>query len=386
MEKQEKKRKKSNVMGMAILILFGAVFGFTFGVLAGDKLHMDEWGLAKCLWAIAFLFIAQFLSVNIHEFGHFLFGKLFGYRLLSYRISFLTWNNENGKMKFSVIRNKGYGGLCAMLPPEQALADYKNGLFYGGGVLFNLVSGVVFLLCGGLLSPDVEMLRLFFVIMGAVSLLVGLSNLIPVIYGNNPSDGKIIWSLLLKKPFAQELLQLMKLSAQLTAGIRPRDLQLAVPPDEDNPTYLTLLKMMYLYFKVLDSRDYDGMRRYADLLLENIELFPHMSLPSLYYELCYMAAISGDAETARGYYEKGGKILQKDKDINGLRVKAYYAYYVEKNRQRALDFCEKALAVADKFPIKGQGLMEKDLVVALQQLIAADTAAVGAEALPDYLM
>ena len=74
-------------------------------------------------------------------------------------------------------------------------------------------------------------------------------------------------------------------------------------------------------------------------------------------------------DKAKAYYLKGGKILQGDKDIIGLRVKAYYKYYINKNIESASTLCESALLVADKFPIKGQGLMERDLVNKLKGLI-----------------
>lgn len=44
-------------------------------------------------------------------------------------------------------------------------------------------------------------------------------------------------------------------------------------------------------------------------------------------------------------------------------------YYINKNINSSLELCENALAVSDKFPIKGQGLMEKDLVIQLKELI-----------------
>ena len=96
------------------------------------------------------------------------------------------------------------------------------------------------------------------------------------------------------------------------------------------------------------------------MILIKASLLP--SIESFYYELCYNSCINNDQEKAKKYYKKSGKVLQKDKDVNGLRVKAYYEYYIKKNDKKAAKYCDKALAVVDKYPLKGQALMEKDLI------------------------
>ena len=159
------------------------------------------------------------------------------------------------------------------------------------------------------------------------------------------------------------------MSSQLSGGVRPRDMQISSLGDINNPQAFDMITMLFSYFKALDNNNVEDMLYYVNLLEKNIETFPHYSLPSLYYELCYMACISGDEDKAKVYYEKGGKILQNDKDVNGLRVKAYYEYHTNKNLKLAIMFCENALAVADKFPVKGQALMEKDLIGNLKELL-----------------
>lgn len=86
------------------------------------------------------------MVINIHEFGHFVYGKLYGYKLLTYQIGFFSWSKENDKIKFSIIRNKGYSGLCSMIPPEKELPNYKDVLFYAGGIIFNVIIGAIFII------------------------------------------------------------------------------------------------------------------------------------------------------------------------------------------------------------------------------------------------
>jgi hypothetical protein len=357
-----KKRKNSIIIQLVVGSIIGGAIGF-FGAFYGfDRLFENNFTFIDVLLFLAFIFIGGFIQINIHEFGHFIFGKVSGYSLISYRIGAFAWNNENGKMKFSIIKNKGYDGLCAMIPPEQALPVYKEILYYSGGILLNLLSGIIFIVISAVIPDIGAAASLFLIALGSVGIIFGLVNFIPFMSLNNPSDGKIIWSKALKNPFSEQLVKINKMSSQLSAGVRPGDMDLPAISNIEDPQPFDLTIMLFSYFKALDNDNKDDMQYYIGLLEENQNLFPHVALPSLMYELCYMACIAGDESRARAYFEKGGKILQKDKDINGLRVKAYYAYNINRDLLAAEALCKEALAVADKYPIKGQGLLEESLV------------------------
>ncbi len=372
MEEQSKKKKRSKHLTIVIQLVIGGAFGFFAGIYLVKRLFANELSIIDLVQIVVFLYLSIFVNINIHELGHFFFGRLFGYSLISYRISMFTWNNENGRMRFKILKNKGYGGLCAMLPPKQELPSFKSCLFYAGGIIFNAAFGVV-LLALVLLMPKLHSsLSSFMTITGGLSLILGLINFLPFVSENNPTDGKIIWSLILKKPFAKKLIEMNKMISQLSAGIRPRELSIAIDADMENPQLLDVMTEVYQYFKSLDSFNIDEVICHAELLEKNLDAFPHHTRHSIYYELCYVSCITGNKEKAMLYYERAGKLLQGDKDINGLRVKAYYEYYILNNTKAALKLCENALAVADRYPIKGQGLMEKDLVLNLRSLISEE--------------
>lgn len=367
MEKtKEKEMKKWS--GIIIQVVIGMIMGLLGSIYAVDKLS-SKWGMIAPILLILFVYIGIFVHINIHEFGHYIFGKIFGYKLISYRIGIFAWNHENGKMKLSIIKNNGYGGLCAMLPPEKELEDYKEILFYAGGILLNILSGLLFIGVALIFPGFSETIKSFFSLLGIVGLFLGILNLMSFFSGNNPTDGKIIWSKILKKPLADKMMILNKMIAQLSAGIRPRELNIDESIDLDKAEIFDLMTIFYKYYKALDSNKLEDMKYNAKILEENIEAFPAHSLPGLYYELCYLACISGDEEKARKYYEKAGKILERDKDVNGFRVKASYEYYINKDLEVAAAYCDNALAVVNKFPIRGQALMEEDLVKVLKKEI-----------------
>jgi hypothetical protein len=369
MEKKTNNQKKKVNLGVIIQLLIGGIIGLLGSVLLIDYFENNDWSFQNVLLSVLFFILAIFININIHEFGHFTFGKVLGYRLLSYRVSFLTWNNENGKMKFSIIKNKGYSGLCAMIPPEQELPAFKQILFYSGGIIFNVVTGVIFLTSVNLVPNLPDFITLFFVILSSLAFLLGIINFIPFFSGNFASDGKIIWSILLKQPFAKQLTEYNKITAQLSAGVRPRDLLFTYNHNSDTPQMFDMYILLYSYFKAVDNQNIEEMVLFSEMLEKNLEFFPDPSLPALYYELCYIGCITDNKEQANYYYQKAGRILQQDNDSNGLRVKAYYEYYIKNELESANTLCNRAIAVADRFPIKGQGIMELELIHSLKRLM-----------------
>lgn len=331
-----------------------------------------EWADLKSISIdIIFLIIAFALGVNIHEFGHVVFGKIVGYKLISYSIGPFTWLNENGTMRFCIRKNKGYGGLCSMMPPNKNLSNYQYGMYYAGGIFFNTLSAstlAVIYVAREQLSDIVNSLFLDFVFCWV--LLAGF-NLLPLILGNNPTDGKLIWSMLIKSPFTEKLICLNKISVQRSSGSRPRDIPITVLPNTEKPDAFDMILVLYLYFKALDSANREETLKYAYMIEQNIGAFSNISLPAVYYELCFSACISGNIQKAKYYWDKAGSILKNDKDINGMRVKAYYEYYMNGSAGEALSCCKSAMKVAGKYPSVGQAIMEVSLVEKLQDEITA---------------
>lgn len=349
----------------------GALIGGAGGIFIVIRLAQGQLTLLDLLISALAILLAVFININIHEFGHYIFGKALGYRLLSYRIAFLAWNNENSRMRFSLMWNKGYGGLCAMMPPP-GLPDAKHAWFYAGGLIMNTLSGLIFVLVP-LLIPGYTVWQGFSITTGVVALLLAALNFAPFVSANNPTDGKILWSLILKQPFARQLMDYNRLAAQLAAGIRPRDIEVSLPGMSE-PQLLDVVAVLYAYFHALDSGNHDEAAGLASTLEKHLDIFPAHMLPAIYYELCFTNCVGDNLQQAREYYQRAGTILQRDRDVNGLRVKAYYEYYVNKDHGKALTLCQQGLAVAAKFAIPGQALMEQDL---LRELVGKINQGVG---------
>ena len=136
---KKKTAKKRNAAAFLLQVVMAVALIYMLDKMR-QAFEIDPW------WVILFLFLSIFICINLHELGHFVLGKLAGYRLLAFQIGFLHWGKENDKMRFSFRRAKGFGGYCAMIPPGASLPIVKHKLYYAGGILSNILTGAVFLL------------------------------------------------------------------------------------------------------------------------------------------------------------------------------------------------------------------------------------------------
>lgn len=329
-----------------------------FGMFVGYKLitFIENENLLKSVFAFIVLYIGHLISINIHEMGHFFFGKLFGQKLMSYHLGCFCWYYENDKYKFRIEKNKGFSGMCSMMPKTEDLSMKNLMLFCSGGIIFGLVSGVIFIIIGYM--TENHYLRMFFNYMGILSIFINVMNMFPQESAGNPSDGKVVFSILLKLPYSDQVITRLQRATKLRAGARLRDIGYI----EFEGEQANISNAIINYFVALDSNDSLKADEYIKYMEENIKLVPSQLLPSVRYELCYNNILNGNMDSAISYYNAAGKILLRDQDINGMRIKAYYKFYVDNNPAEALELAEAGLAVKDKFPSKGQGDLEADLI------------------------
>lgn len=356
---------KKKFIWKTLFYLVCAAFGF-FGAYFGlfDIFFADLSLLNIGAFCLLFL-ISLFLIINIHEFGHFVFGKWLGYQLLMYQIGILNFTYENGKMKFSFKKTKGFDGFCAMIPSEGTNAfDKKHLLFYAGGIIFNIVTGVVALV----IAPQLTnfYIRNFNYLFGFISIILAFINLVPFkTSGNQYTDGKYIIGIISGNQQVRGLLALQNVMTQLAGGIRPK--QLNFDQNElgqfEDPT-LDFLQ----YFQALDQGNDSLAKTQIEKIISKLDDVSSIALPGYYYEIITAGILFGQPDWVETYYPKAEKMLNLDRDLNGERVKAYYAWYKD-NISQAKQHIKQAKAVADKFPFRGQAQMELSLINQLEAKI-----------------
>ena len=336
------------------------------GILAGIALVTSGSFVSYPFAGLFGIVISSLFGVLFHEIGHLLVGLLVGYQFRFFQLFSFRWIKENGKIRLKRLRVSGASGACAMIqPPDISAVRY---CFYMlGGIGANLICGAVAI---GLLFlvPGDSRLYSFLLAFAVSQITLGVANLLPLFSQNNPLDGMIFWNLLFRTAYGNSTLERDRLSALLAAGTRPRDLPVSQSFDGQNIGLSDMPMLYFAYLKSLDGGDYQMTGKYLYLIEQNLHLAPSVMLPGLYNELCYFGCITSDIHRADYYYQKNWNSLKQDDDINGLRVKSAFAYYVRHNSAESAMLCQKALETADDFMIKGQAVMEKQLIEELYVL------------------
>lgn len=315
------------------------------------------------LLGLALLFLNVFLQINLHEFGHFLTGKALRYRLIAYRIGFLSWDYENGRMRFSLRKNKGYSGLCGMIPREDS-PPHEQLWYIAGGTLTTGISLLIFALVYFRLLQVGHPFTPYwasFVVLPTLAII--LLNGLPLSFVPAPTDGKIFFSLLRRDPDSERILALFKATALLQSGLRPREL----PSMPELPASLTrpfaFHNALLNYFSAMDGRNLHEMKSILSKVEDALPGAHSYILPGIYNELIfYYSFFDLKPDLAQRYYKANRRILDRDMDSNGRRVTAGYRAFVQKDREGALFACREGLQHADSFPIPGQARMETDLI------------------------
>lgn len=225
-----KSSSEKNKNKKRILFFIGCiVVGFLGGVFFGKTISLKSIGFRPIDFFIILisLYVWMFISINIHEFGHFIFGKKAKYKLIGYSIACFNWFYENGRVKFYLKFNKEIGGLCCMMQTKES-SRKDHLLFISGGVIFNFIS-ILLMLFGLFLMPSGKVLLKGILIAGiVVTSLLAIMNFIPIKSIGIATDGNIFWSILRNEPSGQIYLKILDVTNKLRGGVSFKDLDLNV--------------------------------------------------------------------------------------------------------------------------------------------------------------
>ena len=362
-EKNKNKKRILFFIGCIVVCFLGGVF-------LGKTISLKSIGFRPIDFFIILisLYVWMFISINIHEFGHFIFGKKAKYKLIGYSIACFNWFYENGKVKFYLKFNKEIGGLCCMMPTKES-SRKDHLLFISGGVIFNFIS-ILLMFVGVFLVPSGKVLLKAILIAGiVVTSLLAIMNFIPIKSIGIATDGNIFWSILRNEPSGEIYLKILDVTNKLRGGLSFKDLDLDSNlniKSSEKVDVAAIQIVLYEYFKDLDLDNIEEVKNKIKFLEDHIDIIPEYSRPGFYNEfIYYYSAIELKEEKAKEYFTKTKKLLLNDKDINGRRTLASYKLFIENDYEEAKICCFDGLSVKDKFPFKGQALLEEKLIMGI---------------------
>ena len=354
-----------------IIIAYINVEVFTYIV---DKLGFL--GIIIGIGVLGLSFVLIFLiNIIIHESGHLIFGKLSGYKYVSFRIGPYMIIKDNGRFKIKKYNIKGIIGQCLMRPNSNwNVNDCPYVLYNIGGGLANLITALLSLLLYLLLPHRTYMsgMLISFFILGIISV---VNNLIPMKISGVPNDGYTIICLNRDKQSRRSFYIQLFINAMLTKGYRLKempewffeDLGNGEELDINNPWHISLevLKCNYLH----DKREFDQAREHSINLINSVPNLPsgyknELTCELLFYEiigLCRQEEIESlYTEKLKYYIEKTSERIHRRHLI--------YAYEIfvnndkDKAKQELEEFKNLEGDIIKTYPYTGQIDAERELI------------------------
>ena len=270
---QVKKKKKivwQQYIGMAFMMLIGAICGFIM-VWYIDKSSADTPIYQEILSLVGLflgMYVALFFHMIVHEAGHLVFGLMTGYKFCSFRIASFMWLKENGKLKLKRLTLAGTGGQCLMSPPDMKDGKIPLVLYNLGGSFINIIFGTLFLV-GYLLFSDIPFLSPSLLIFAVVGFMTAMMNGIPMRMGTVDNDGYNAFALSRNKEAVEAFWVQLKVAEQSSKGVRLKDMPaewFSVPTDEAMKNSMVATRCVFTCNRLMDEEKFEE----ADALMAHL--------------------------------------------------------------------------------------------------------------------
>ena len=335
---------KRFVMFIATLIFFASV-GFLMATFVMRFVTVD---LSDAAWLFVFTVISYYLAIVTHEAGHLIFGKLSGFRFLSFRfLSFMIQKEADGHYRFKRYALHGTAGQCLMIPPQ----NKPMPIFWynAGGVIMNALWVFFSLLV--LIHQAPPFLILFFVPFGLINLFVLILNGIPFKGISNDANNTLE---ALRNPRSREAYaMLLNTHAQLTYGERFSAMSLS----ETNPKTLELTRGLQLNEYLLRTTQalYQGhLEDYVQRMKGLKEHTTNQIFAGLLKPYSHLAALLSDPMSALEHTDKATLRVIKAMKYEGLfALILWYQAHLQKD-EKTPKIYQRFIDIAKKQPLKGE--------------------------------
>lgn len=347
------KKKMKKIFPMMVMTILGLIGGYWAGyIIASKNINVLE---------TVFLFLSfpmfYIIHIVIHEAGHGLFGKISGYKMVSYRIFSFMWVwREDGTIHVRRYKVPGTLGQCLMAPPTYEAGKFPFRLYLLGGVIANIVTSLI---VGAFFVPQ-SFLATSFAIVG---ILTALTNAIPIGF-NDGMSLKIASS----NEKQQYLLYLQfEINNQMNEGKTYAELpeqyfQLvsATPPH----TYFNDWQQFLIIARLAEKHNWPLYQEQLEILWqrkkEMISIYSLELKKEMLFGLCLTATT--DERIPQIWTDKKIQAALKQPLMGNKRIKAAYVYCIEKDAQAALELITAGKNLTHRAPNLGDAKTEGQLL------------------------
>jgi len=361
-------RKKSG--GKFLSIVIWAVCGLLLAMLApqiNNAEAAEEIIFGVWITILAF-YLALFAQVIIHESGHLVCGLISGYKFNMFRIFSFALAKVNGKIKFKRYGIAGTAGQCLMLPPEEKDGKFPVVLYNLGGIIFNALSGVIFLaiymFC--YLTPFAETCMLA---LGLSGIGMALQNGLPLHMGLVDNDACNAIALSKNKKAARAFRVQLLIVGGNSDCVRLKDMPdewFAVPEDEDMKNGLVAACGVFACNRLVDEHKFDEARELITHMLEIESGMAPIYRGLLINDLIYIEAISYNRhDVIVNLYceEQQAKFMKAMKrSISVMRTEYALTLRCENNAEKAEEILKTFNKLTKKYPYSTEIQSERELM------------------------
>lgn len=375
MQKQKENTKKKrihfgNILGIILFLSLGGICGYLGGLTIGQDIARADnivFKLFLLAWIIISMYIAIFIQLIIHEGGHYIFGRLSGYKFASFRIGNFMFLKENGELKCKKFNIVGTGGQCLMIPPECNDYNYPFLIYNFGGALLNVIASTIFLILYFLLST-VPYLSNLILALCLIGFAFAIMNGIPMRLGSVDNDGYNVLSLRKSKEARRSFWLLFHINGLITNGTRLKDMPeewFSIPDDADLNNPLICSLAVFDCNRAVDCMDFEKAKKLGEFILEHAPKMIGVHKNELLCDLLFCKIIGQNRkEEIDKIYTKELKQYIKATSAYPSRQRLLYAYelLVEKDNEKVVKRLETFDKITKTAPHKCEVESERELI------------------------
>ena len=357
--------------GQYLLTLVFVVVGFFIGS------HIDAiapWlteDLSLRLWHLLLLPIWFFVSVMVHEGGHFVAGRLAGLQWMTVTAGPLRLTRLRSGVSVQWFRNdSSIGGLVLMVPGTAPISRTGWAAFVLGGPVANLLFSAA--LIGVLRVGVTAAWQGPLLLLALVSLFLGVLNLLPFRASGFSTDGRNLLDILRDDATYAVSRAMLAIAGHSAAGVRPREWNSTLVAqvrefhhgnntDADEASRATSATQAYiLYLHALDAGDREAMRRYLADTADYFEALPSLTASPVACALAiHFRLIDADLAAAEIWHEKGRSGLT---DASMLALADFSRAYIDGDINEARRLADHARRCMAEDADQGGVLPYRDLL------------------------
>jgi hypothetical protein len=311
--------------------------------------------------------ILLWCTLILHELGHWIAGRLAGFRAVMFSAGPLLITREPDRLRVSPGSLAAFGAFVALVPVGTEHLARRTMVMIAGGPAASLIgTGLGSAAWAGFSSSRAAVFALVFALM---SLVTAVFTLWPSTAAGAPSDGLRLGRLWRADPDGARELALIALAGESFAGIRPREwsevwIRRAIEDTED--VHVRTAGRLVAYHHALDSGDVEAARAVLGALLLELPAVPSTERSRVLLDAaCFLAYHDRDPDRARAFLSQatGGPMVSAHQ-----RPLANAALALAEGRAGdAMALAEHARAALARVPDRGEARAAADMVDAVMR-------------------